>query len=40
MHRFDAGTGHTKNEMEIGTENCNFTVWKMAEKRLLNGTLI
>ena len=21
-----------KNEMEIGTENCKFTEWKMAEK--------
>ena len=23
---------HKKNEMDIGTENCNFTVWKMADK--------
>ena len=32
MQRFDAGTGHTKNEMEVGIENWKFTEWKMAEK--------
>ena len=29
--RFDAWTGHTNNEMEIGTENRNITEWTMAE---------
>ena len=27
VQRFDAGTEHTKNEMEIGTENRNITEW-------------